>query len=143
VNQGRPPVAASQRPGEFTDHAVPGREAGGTWQPPAARGANPARPAIHPNDLPPVERSNPPYTGNTKLDQKYQQQQEKLYNNQVQQRQKLQQQQDREAQKLTQQNANANKVQEMNQRHQQQTQNMQQREVQQRQSMQQKQQSHR
>jgi len=143
ANLGKPPVAATQRPGAFGDHTVPGSEPGGPWEPPATRGANPAHPTIHPNDLPPIERSYPPYTGSPKLDQKYQQQQDKLYNNQVQDRQKLQQRQERDDQKLTNQNANATRTQQMNQQHQQQTQQMQQRHENQRQQMQQKQQSHR
>ena len=139
VNFGKPPVAATQRPGAFNDHPEPGREAGGTWQPPANPGANPAHPTVHPNDLPPLDRSNPPYTGNSKLDQKHQQQQEKLYNNQVHERQKLQQQQERQDQNLVKQNANAARTQQMEQQHQQQTQQMQQRHEQQRQQMQQRQ----
>jgi WXXGXW repeat (2 copies) len=141
ANQGRPPIAATQRPGAFNDHAVTAREAGGSWEPPAGRGANLARPAIHPNDLPPLERSPAPYTGNPKLDQKYQQQQDKIYNSQVQDRQKLQQRQQREDQNLTRQNASTDRTQQMEQQHQQQTQQMQQRHEQQRQQIQQRQQS--
>jgi len=140
VNLGKPAIAATQRPGEFSGHAVATKEVGGPWEPPANRGANSARPVTHPNDLPPLERSNPPYTGNTKLDQKYQQQQTKLYNNQVQERQRLQQRQDREDQNLARQNANPARLQQTEQHHQQQTQQMQQRHEQQRQQLQQKQQ---
>ena len=32
-NRGRPPVAATPKPGEFKDHAVPAKEAGGTYTP--------------------------------------------------------------------------------------------------------------
>jgi hypothetical protein len=139
VNQGRPPVAANQRPGVFNDHAVPAREAGGRYEPQANRGANAARPVIHPNDLPPLQQPAAPNTGNPKLDEKYRQQQQKLYNNQNQQRQKLQQQQQKQDQNLTRQNSDASKRQQVEQRHQQQTQQLLQRHVQQQQRMQQKQ----
>jgi hypothetical protein len=47
--------------------------------------------AVHPKDLPPVERPAAPNTGNAKQDQKYQKQQDKLVAKQNQDRQKLQQ----------------------------------------------------
>ncbi|MGH9680778.1 MAG: hypothetical protein ACRD4Y_12575, partial [Candidatus Acidiferrales bacterium] len=140
VNQGRPPIAATQRPGAFNQNAVPAREAGGRYVPPASPGANAPRPAVHPNELAPLERPAARNTGNPKLDQKYQQQQQKLYNNEVQERQKLQQQQEKQDQKLTRQNAPAAQRQQMEQSHQQQTQQLQQRHVQQQQKLQQKQQ---
>jgi hypothetical protein len=41
VNRGKPPVAATPRPGSFHDRAVmPAREAGGTYNPPPRRGMN-------------------------------------------------------------------------------------------------------
>jgi hypothetical protein len=44
VNQGRPPIAATARPGEFSGRsAVPAREAGAPYHPPANRGGNAAR----------------------------------------------------------------------------------------------------
>jgi hypothetical protein len=65
------------------------------------RAATPnANMAGHPKDLPRVERSAAPNTGNAKQDQKYQQKQEKLVAKQNQDRQKLQQQQDKEHQQL-------------------------------------------
>ena len=140
VNQGKPPIAATQRPGAFNQNTVGAREAGGRYEPPANRGANAARPAVHPNELPPLERPAAPNTGNPKLDQKYLQQQQKLYSSQNQQRQKLQQQQQKEDQNLARQNANTAQRQQVEQRHQQQTQQMQQRHLQQQQQMQQKQQ---
>src|SRR5579863_2723061 len=101
TNRGKPPVAATARPAEFSGHgAVPAREAGAPYNPPANRGGNPANGgsarapsnAVHPNELPPMERGAPPNTGNSKLDQKYQKQQQKLQQKQNQERQKLQQQ---------------------------------------------------
>ena len=71
--------------------------------PPVAATARPNL-AAHPKDLPPV-RASAPNTGNPKLDQKYQQQQQSVIAKQNQQRQQLQQKQDQEHQQLTQQKA--------------------------------------
>jgi len=162
VNMGKPAVAATPRPGVFNDRAVvQAKAAGGSYNPPANRGANragnPPRPGndnrpgnnnnvsrpstpVHPHDLPPAARPGAPNTGNPKLDRKYQQQQEKVFAKQDQERQKLQQRQDQEHQRLTQQHANEARQQQVEQRHQQQTQQLQQRHEQQRQQLQQRQQ---
>jgi hypothetical protein len=148
ANHGRPPIAATERAGGGLK-GEPAREAGGEYHPPANRG-NPAEsrgaeghaenaPAGHVKDLAPIERPTPPNTGNAKLDQKYQQQQEKLYNKQVQERQKLQAQQEKEHQQAQQRNYSQQRQQQMEQRHQQQTQQMQQRHQQQTQHLQQRQ----
>jgi hypothetical protein len=102
-----------------------------------------ARPntAVHPKDLPPVERPAAPKTGNANLDQKYRQEQDKAVAKQNQDRQKLQQQQDREHQQMTKQKADQARTQEVEQRHQQQTQHMQQGHEQQMRQMQQRQSS--
>src|ERR1700676_5248094 len=114
MNMGKPPVAATPRPGVFNHPAVvPAKAAGGPYKPPANRGANRAgnqprpennnrpsnnagnnnvaRPStpVHPRDLAPATRPSAPNTGNPKLDQKYQQQQEKVFAKQEQERQKL------------------------------------------------------
>jgi hypothetical protein len=101
-----------------------------------------ARPnlAAHPKELPPVERPTAPNTGNTKLDQKYQKQQQTVIAKQTQERQQLQQKQDNEHQQLTKQNAPPEKMQQVEQQHQQQTQQLQQKHTQQTQQMQQRQQ---
>lgn len=156
VNQGRPPIAATEKPGEFSGRSVvPAREAGAPYHPPANRGEmergnqpagrsenNGSRPAntVHPRDLPPAERPPAPNTGNAKQDQKYQQQQEKLRVKQDQERQKLQQKQDQEHQRFTQQKANEARTQQLEQKHQQQTQQLQQRHATQQQKLQQRQQ---
>jgi hypothetical protein len=60
VNQGRPPIAATERPGSFRGSAVvPAREAGGRYEPPANRRGNSdaARPDNNPN-RPPDSRGN-------------------------------------------------------------------------------------
>ncbi len=101
-----------------------------------------ARPnlAAHPKELPPVERPTAPNTGNTKLDQKYQKQQQTVIAKQTQERQQLQQKQDNEHQQLTKQNAPPEKMQQVEQQHQQQTQQLQQKHTQQTQQMRQRQQ---
>jgi hypothetical protein len=142
-NRGKPAIAATPRPGAFTDHAVPAREAGGAYNPPANRGANAARSEnnaahneaanggrssapTHIRDLPPAERPAAPNSGNAKQDKQYQQQQQKLYAQQDKERQKVAKQQDKEDQKVAKQNNEAAK-QQVEQRHQQQTQQLQQR----------------
>jgi hypothetical protein len=140
VNQGRPPIAATGRPGEFSSrNVIAAREAGGEYHPPAERGGNAGRTFNHPSELPPIERAASPNTGNVKLDQKYQQEQDKLYNKQNQERQHLQQQQEKEHQQAQQRNYNDAQRQEMEQRHQQQTSQMQQRHQQETQRMQERQ----
>jgi WXXGXW repeat (2 copies) len=157
VNQGRPSIAATDRPGSFKGNGVvQAREAGGHYEPPANRGAAArpgtpengarpgtpeaaAKPAVHPNDMPAYERQPAPNTGNAKTDAKYQQQQQKLYDQQNKERQKLQSQQDKEHTKAEQSKANDASKAQMEQRHAQQTQAMQQRHTQQTQQMQQRQ----
>ncbi len=109
TNHGTPPVAATARPNMAT----------------------------HPKELPPVQpaASN---TGNQKLDQKYQKQQNTVIAKQNQERQQLQQKQEQQHQQLTQQKAAPAKTQQVEQQHQQQTQQMQQRHTQQIQQVQQR-----
>jgi WXXGXW repeat (2 copies) len=147
ANHGRPPIAATGRPGEFRGGAViAAREAGGAYRPPENRGGAQPRPESgsrtfnHASELPPMQRGAAPNTGNQKRDQKYQQQQEKLFNKQNQERQQLQQRQEQEHQRLAQQNANEARKQQTEQRHQQQTQQLQQRHEQQQQHLQTRQQ---
>jgi hypothetical protein len=138
VNHGRPPVPATPRPGEFNARgggSGTAREAGRA----ETSGGHTNNP-VHPKDLPAYQRPAAPNTGNTKLDQKYQKQQEDMARKQDQQRQKLQQQQDREHQQYTKQNANEARNQQLEQKHAQQTQQLQQRHVQQQQQLQQRQQ---
>jgi hypothetical protein len=111
ANRGTPPVAATPQPNL----------------------------AAHPRELPPVQRPAAPNTGNPKLDQKYQQQQEKLVAKQTQDRQKLQQNQDKEHQQSVKQNAPPERTQQVEQQHLQQTQQLQQTHTQQTQQMQQRQ----
>jgi hypothetical protein len=166
VNQGKPPIAATPRPGALNDRGVVrAREAGAPYHPPANRGAagrpgnqpaarpengraennrpanNGSRPGniVHPKDIPPAEHRPAPNTGNAKVDQKYQKQQEKMYAQQDRERQKLQQKQDQEHQRYTQRSVPEARTQQLEQRHQQQTQQLQQKHEAQQQRMQQRQ----
>jgi hypothetical protein len=156
VNQGKPPIAATPRPGAFADRdVVKAKEAGAPYTPPADRGATaarananagasanasaPAKAIVHPRDLPPAERPAAPNSGNADLDKKYQQQQDKLMAQQEQERQKLQQQQDKEHQQLAKQKADDQRTQQLEQKHQQQTQQMAQRHAQEQQDLQRRQ----
>ena len=142
ANQGKPPVAATPRPGALNDRGIVAAREGGRYNPPARSENNAARHsnAIHPNDLPPTVRPTAPNTGNANLDQKYQQQQEKLRAKQGQERQKLQQKQEQDHQRMTQQKADDARKQQLEQQHQQQTQQLQQKHAQQQQKLQERQQ---
>jgi hypothetical protein len=152
VNRGKPPIAATPKPAAFNDRGVvPAREAGAIHGGPRNAGGNagrgnvppenniPRATAVHPNELPPIERPAPPNLGNPKQDQKYQKQQETMYAQQEKDRQKLQQQQEREHQQLARQNADEARKQQVEQRHQQQTEQMVQKHSQQQQRLQERQ----
>jgi WXXGXW repeat (2 copies) len=160
VNNGKPAIAATAKPGQFTGaSAVPAKEAGAPYHPPANRAvARPNGPAPRPETAQHPENENvprsgnpahaaelqahqvpAPNSGNPKLDQKYQQQQSQLIAKQNQQHVQLQQKQEQDHQRLTQQNANDARKQQVEQQHQQQTQQMEQRHTQQQQQLQQKQ----
>lgn len=141
ANHGKPPVAATARANEFRG-GVPARQAGGAYNPPANRGRAEDRgenagshPAVHPKDLPPMQR---PAAGESQQDRKHQQQQDKLFAKQEQERQKLQQKQDQEHQRMEHQKADSAHQQQMEQRHQQQTEKLQQKHAQQQQRAQEK-----
>ena len=145
ANQGKPPIAATPRPGAFTESGVVAAKEGGAVHNAPARPENVAsRPAtaVHPADLPPAEHPAPPNTGDQKLDQQYQQEQEKLVSQQAQERQQLQQKQDQDHQKLTQQKADAATTQKLEQQHTQQTQQLAQKHAKQMQDLKAKQQPH-
>jgi hypothetical protein len=116
------PVAA-QSQHEWAAHNNPQQRFSANHGSPPVTATARANTAVHPKDLPPV-RAASAKTGNAKLDQKYQQQQDKLVAKQTQDRQKLQQKQDQEHQQLTKQKANQGTMQQAEQRHQQQTQQM-------------------
>jgi hypothetical protein len=135
VNQGKPAIAATAKPGEFSGAGVVAAKAAApSYKPATARaetkeaaptGAKEAAPrpatAAHATELKPAERTAP-NTGNPQLDKKYTQQQAKLNTSQAQDRQKLQTKQDQEHQQLTKTKASAPAQQKVEQKHQQQTQ---------------------
>jgi len=145
VNRGKPPIAATDRPGNFKGSVVPAREAGGEYRPAeheahpgAAAGAAPERataPPAHVKDLPPAEKIAAPNTGNPKLDTQYAKQQQKMQAKQEKERQNLQKQQERDHVQLSKQNADAAKQEQLEQKHQQQTQALVQKHTEQRQQM--------
>jgi len=166
ANQGKPPVAATARPAEFSGKgAVAAREAGAPYHPPANRAAqggnarpgnesrpgnentqrggeaarpteNPGANPTHARDLPPHEPTHLGTVANTPADQKYEKEQERLANKQNQEHQKLMQRQQKEDQQAAKKEMNQEKKQQMEQRHQQQTQQMEQRHAQEQQRMQ-------
>src|ERR1700728_4129134 len=78
ANHGKPPIAATEKPGEFTGHGVvQARDAGAPYKADenhagaAPHADAPAHPAVHPNDLPPVERPTPPNSGNASTDSRH------------------------------------------------------------------------
>jgi hypothetical protein len=151
ANQGKPPIAATAKPGEFSGQGVVGaREAGAPYHAAPARGGeqpgaannrpaeNPSageRPATptHASELQPHQPATP-NSGDPKLDQKYQQQQAKLATKQNAEHQKLQQQQEKEDQKAA--KVAPEQKQQVEQKHAQQTQQLEQRHTQQQQEMQ-------
>ena len=138
VNHGNPAIAASAKPGDFSEEhgAVHAKE---TAEPPriATNGATTeTRPVVHPNDLPPIARPAPVNSGNANADKKYEQQQDKLIAKQTQDRQNLQRKQDAEHQQLTRRNASDARTQQVEQKHQQQTQQLSQKHTAQQQSLQ-------
>jgi WXXGXW repeat (2 copies) len=163
ANQGRPPIAATQRANEFKGNGVvAAREAGAPYKAPehaANTGAsrtenntatrtetnngartetsNAAKPS-HVKDIPAATRTAP-NTGNSTTDKRYQAQQDKLYKQQDQERQKMAAQQEKDHQRVTQQSANNARNQQLEQKHQQQTDALVQKHTQQQQHLQQKQ----
>jgi hypothetical protein len=145
ANHGKPPIAATDRPGEFSGRGVVAAKDAGAPYRAEDRGAGEARggstagragnSAVHPSDLAPIDRGAAANTGDSKADRRYQKDQDKLIAKQNKERQKLQLQQDREHQKMSK-KANDAQKQQLEQKHQQQTQQLQQRHEQQRQALQ-------
>jgi hypothetical protein len=151
VNQGRPAVAATARPGSFSGRGVvAAKSAGGEYHAPPARepngGARPGEPtaarpgepaaanpstATHARDLQQHQPEQLPSTGNAKLDKQYQKQQQQMINQQNKEHQQLQKQQQKEDQQAQKQNFSDQQKQQVEQKHQQQTQQMEQRHTQQ------------
>jgi hypothetical protein len=137
ANHGRPPIAATAKPGEFRG-GVTAPTSEGHYNPPARGNAGtPAarNTAVHPNDVPAHDRLPAPNTGDDKLNQKYQKQQDQLYAKQQKEHQQLQQKQDQDHARQAKQNAGEAQKQQLEQKHQQQTQQMEQKHAQQQQHM--------
>jgi hypothetical protein len=161
ANQGRPPIAATQRANDYKGNGVvAAKEAGAPYKAPehvanngaahaetntASRTENTAaehpennnvRPAnpTHVKDVPAPEKTVP-NTGNPATDKKYQAQQEKMYQKQDQEHQKLAAQQEKDHQQLAKKQAPDAKTQQVEQKHQQQTQQLEQKHSQQQQQL--------
>jgi WXXGXW repeat (2 copies) len=146
ANHGKPPIAATAKPGDFHGSAVPAKEAGAPYKAPER---NAATNENHPPSANEAHASNynhanevqshqytAPTTGNAATDKKYQQQQDKLAAKQNQEHQKLQQQQEKEHQQMSKKNASDAQKQQMEQRHTQQTQQLEQKHTEQQQKVQ-------
>jgi hypothetical protein len=148
-NQGKPPIAATVKPGDFKSGVIAARQAGGVYKAPppnAARKGNetqsgnePPRPnnTGHASELQP-HKSAQPNTGTAYTDKKYQEQ-GKLAVKQNQEHQKLQQQQEKEHEQAAKKNADDTRKQQMEQRHTQQTQHLEQKHAAQQQKLEQRQ----
>ncbi len=160
-NHGKPPIAATEKPGAFKESGAVAAKEGGTVHTanennnarPATEAARPEAgsnrppventrpaPAVHAKDIPPAQPHAAPNTGSTKNDMRLQQQQQKLETQQAKERQTLQTKQDQDHQRLPAKPANEPKQQPLEQKHQQQTQQLQQKHTQQQQQLQQRQQ---
>jgi len=167
-NHGKPPIAATEKPGAFKESGAVAAKEGGTVHTanennnarpanetarPTTEAARPENgsnrppventrpaPAVHAKDIPPAQHAAPPNTGNSKNDMRLQQQQQKLETQQAKERQTLQTKQDQDHQRLPAKPADEPKQQALEQKHQQQTQQLQQKHTQQQQQLQQHQQ---
>jgi hypothetical protein len=144
-NQGKPPIAATPRPGLFRGQGVvSAREAGAPYHaPPNMPSRNARQPGAgngHPGEKrAPQEGSpthagelqphqiTPPNTGDPRLDEKYLKEQQKLVDEQNKEHLQLQQKQEREDQQAQQRNYSSQMRQQMEQRHLQETQQLEQR----------------
>jgi hypothetical protein len=154
TNHGKPPVAATPRPGDLRNGVIPAKQAGAPYNPERNQRATQSQPnrqaerpdnrnsqpnqITHASDIPRGARPEPPNTGDPKQDRKFQQQQEKLQAKQQQEQEKLQRNQDQDHQRIAKRNADQAKKQQLEQRHQQQAQQMQQKHEQQQQRLQQR-----
>ena len=140
ANQGKPPIAATVKPGDFKTGVVASKEAGGEYNPLSTNAVR-GNEASTPKEASELEehKFTPPNTGNPATDRKYQQQQDELAARQTQEHLKLQQQQEEEHQQAIQRNYNDARKQQMEQEHAQQTQQLEQRHATQQRQMEQQQ----
>lgn len=165
VNKGRPPVAATSKPGSFSGAGVVRASAAGAPYHPPAKAAAPeasskqnvphppnetasrpeAAPAsrsvprpptpVHARDVPEHSAPSPSRPANTQAERQAQERQQQLDAQQQQEHQKLAQQQEQDHQRMAQQKASNAQMQAMERQHQQQTMQMEQRHAQQQQQM--------
>jgi hypothetical protein len=140
ANQGKPPIAATAKPGDFAIGFVAPRQAAGEYKaaPANLAGGNEVRPVNEASELQ-EHRFTAPNTGNAASDKIYQQQQDELAAKQSQDHQKLQQQQEEEHQQAIQKNYTDAQKQQMEQQHAQQTQHLEQQHATQQKQMEQRQ----
>jgi len=146
VNHGRPDVAASPRPGQFDAHGAvtPGRSVRTNSAPENRKETNrPGNPVVNSErtnpDRPPSLRPPNDAPVNPALEQKHQQEQDRLRQQQTQERQRVEQKHQQEQQKLQQRPANDAKRQDAERRQQQELQQLNQKHEQQQQQLQRKQ----
>lgn len=157
ANRGKPPVAATSRPAEFSGPSVVAAKAeGAPYRPAPNHGAaataeggrttetqgaprNENSGPAHARDLQPHQTQPPSPSQDPRAQEQYQKQQQKLVEQQNNEHQRLQQQQEKEDQQAARQNANQQKQQKIEQRHQQQTQKLEQKHTEQQQQLQNKQ----
>lgn len=147
-NHGKPAIAATPKPAEFTGrNVVAAKAAAPSYKPATARSASrapenqtAARPntPVHASDISPI-RPAAPNTGKPQLDQNYRKQQNSLNAKQDQERLKLQKTQEQDHQRLAQRKVDEPTKQQLEQKHQQQTQQLQQKHTGEQQRLQEKQ----
>jgi hypothetical protein len=144
VNQGKPPIAATAKPGEFTSGFIAAKQAGGEYKAPLpdAPRANVSHidTINHASELPSHD-FKAPNTGSAATNKSYQQQLNELSTRQTQDHENLEQQQEEEHQQATQKNYSDAQIQQMEQRHSQQTQQLEQQHASQNKQMEQRQSS--
>jgi len=128
ANQGKPPIAATAKPGDFKTGVVEAKQAGGEYKAP-------------PKDASDLQehKYTAPTTGNADKDKANQAAQDKLAAQQTQEHQQLQKQQEQQHQAATQKNYNDQQKQQLEQQHARQTQQLEQQHVVQQQHLQQRQ----
>ena len=158
ANKGKPPIAATDKPGAFSGGGVErAKSAGAPYHPPAKGNAgetsrpnqtaasvprppenNPSRSYVptHARNLPAPPAPTPRNTGNAQADKAYQQKQEQLRAQEEKEHEQLAQQQEQDHQRMAQQHATNEQMQQMERQHQQQTMQMEQRHYQEQQQMQ-------
>ncbi len=156
VNQGKPGIAATGKPGEFSGRGVVSASAAAPYRPmpspaPGSSAAQPEKPNRPANPTsnpapsnprtPSAQPENPKGNASSPLEMKRQQESQKLQQKQNQERQNMERKHQQELQKLQQNSADQRRQLQVQQKHQQQTQQLEQKHSQQQQQLQQRQQA--